>query len=64
MRFGSLFAPFWEVVLGTFSDWAKNGATHENAVPANQIEGPASRKAAKKPSEKEEKTSERRRRQI
>ena len=57
IRFGSYFAPFGEVVLGTVSFMAKNGAPHESVVPASQIKGPASLKATRKPPENDAKTA-------
>ena len=42
-NFGSL----WEVILDTFSDFAKNGAPHESTANNIQIKGRALEKATK-----------------
>ena len=39
------FGRYWEVVLGTFPDFLKNGAPHASAVNSNWIEGRALRKS-------------------
>ena len=48
---------FWcEVILDTFSDFAKKGAPHETIAPADEIEVRAPGKVIKKHSKIEEKT--------
>ena len=55
-HFGSNFGSLWEVILATFSDFAKKGAPHEFIVNSSEIEGRAPGKAIKKRSKIDEKT--------
>ena len=55
--FGVILLHFWEFILVTFSDFAKNGAPHESTANSSQIEGRAPGQATKKPSTNEEKTT-------
>ena len=62
LYFWCYFGRCWEVFFGTFSNFVKNGAPHENAVNSSKNEGPAPRKSRKKRPETEGKTVGKRRR--
>jgi len=66
VRFGDAFswhfASTSEQFLLFFQTLRKNAGTHEYAVPANEIKGPAPGKTIKKPPENEGKTARKRRR--
>ena len=56
MHFGGYFGWLWEVILDTFSDFAKKGVPHETIAPADEIEVWAPGKVSKKGLKIEEKT--------
>ena len=66
VRFGDAFswhfASTSEQFLLFFQTLRKNAGTHEYAVPANEIKGPAPGKTIKKPPENQGKTARKRRR--
>ena len=64
MHFGCHVGCYWEVFLGTFPNFLKNGAPHGSVVNSDWIEGRALQKSTKKCSGTEEKTLGKRKRKV